>query len=689
MKAVLKRCRTALLYLWVRIPRARVLLTPTVALLATCAVFAPVAAADDTDKYKPAGIGDMMPSPDHPHGQGTLYETYDADVYQLDKQLSDDVLGGDLLDGWLHGVATILMIVLTMIGQAAVVVTSWCFNVVSLPEVESTIGHAIGAAAGPMMKVFLPTAVAVGMFIAWSKHSGQSMLGQLAWVFASAAIATTFLIAPQTWVKGVDNGRQLGASVAMTTIGSGLSGQEVPNMPFKTPEPSWSGKTKDDTVRRATDAVWRTYVATPWCIADLGSVNACEKWGNEVLKHGTDMDAREDYFVDNLDEETVGEEAELWIQGHSPGGRIGVLLASIISAVIFCALVMTLAFATLASLIGALMLLVCGVAFAALWCIPGKPRQWGTQWFEMLIGLVVVSFTSTMLLGTVMVVSVALLSMLPSYGWLMVSALNITTAAMAFQVKGRLDGIVSAGGAQMAGRGILSGVSRLAQMRRMGKLLSPKRGRGDFGDMDRRPAPDSGGSNGPSSSGNSSARTRTHQTRTFPPPPSRPGAGDDYAAQPGTIERLDKTGPEGNDPASARRAKAEIAQRKAGEIGPAPIGPGSPDGGRGPGGPGNPGGGKPGGAGGGGYPTRPGAPRRTGVPEETTAIGDRVIQGTVVRDGAGPANPVGARFRQFPPPAPSPTPATDRAAGSSVARTAVNAPAPQPPRPLPPGPSRN
>ncbi|MER0477026.1 hypothetical protein ABR737_01405 [Streptomyces sp. Edi2] len=690
MKTLLKRFRTVLLYLWVRMPRARALLTPTAALLATCAVFAPFAAADD--KYKPAGIGDLMPSPDHPHGQGTLYEMYDADVYQLDKQLSDSAVGGDLIDGWLHGVGTILMIVLTMIGQAAVVVTSWCFNVVSLPEVEQTISHAIGAAAGPMLKVFMPTAVAVGMFIAWAKRSDQSMLGQLAWVFASAVIATTFLVAPQTWVKGVDHGRQLGSDVAMTTIGSGLSSQGKATMPFKTPEPAWSGKSKDDTIRRASDAVWRTYVATPWCIADLGSINACKKWGNEILKHGTDMDAREDYIIDNIEDE-VGDEAEQWIQGHSPGGRIGVLLLGNVSAVIFCALVITLAFATLASLIGALMLLVCGVAFATLWCIPGKPRSWGVQWFEMLLGLVVVSFTSTMLLGTVMVVSVAMLELLPSYGWLMASALNITTAVMAFRVKGRLDGIVSAGGAQMAGRGILSTLGRMRQMHRMGKLLKPKRA--GFGDMDRHPAPDSGSGSG-STSSRSTTNSRTHQTRTFPPPPSRPGAGGDYAAQPGaggdyaaqpgTIERLDRQGHDGNDPAAARRAKADLAQRKAGEAGPAAIGPGSPDGGRGPGGPGRPGSGTPGS---GGYTVRPGAPPRTGVPEETKAVGDRVIQGTVVKDGAGPANPVGARFRQFPPPPTTSAPAhaAGRAAGSAAGRTSVN-PAGTP-RSLPPGTSRN
>lgn len=400
------------------------------------------------------------------------------------------------------------------------------------------------------------------------------------------------------------------------------------------------------------------------------------------------MEEREDYLRDNMtaDPDSAGREAVNWRQGHTPGGRIGVLIAGNVSAVIFCALVITLAFATLASLIGALMLLVCGVAFATLWCIPGKPRQWGVQWFEMLIGLVVVSFTSTMLLGTVMVVSVAMMSLLPTYGWLMVSALNITTAVMAFRVKGRLDGIVSAGGAQMAGRGVLGAVSRVAQMRRMGKLLGGKPGRG-FGDMDRRSSSNkssdsSGDGSGDSSASGAATHTRTHQSRVFPPPPSRAGAGGDYARQHGTIERLDQPAAGGHDPAAARRTKAEIAQRKAGDAGPAAIGAGprpAAPGSGGPGGAGRPGDGKPAGS---GYAVRPGAPPRAGVPEQSGPPEGRLIQGTVIKKGETPANPVGARFRQYPPAQPAPS--TGQAAGAAASRAAAKpavtrTPASQPP----------
>ncbi|WP_432156094.1 hypothetical protein [Streptomyces sp. bgisy153] len=659
--AWLKRSRYLLLRLWLSLPRLRTLLVPTAGILATLAVFAPAAAADGPDDYKPGGIGDMMPSPFKPPGQGTLFESYNPDVYQLDKQLSDSLTGGDLIDGWLHGFGNLLMSVLSDMGRATVVIVGWCFNVVELPGIEDSISKAIGAAAGPMMQIFLPTAVAVGGFVAWAKRSQASPLGQLAWVAASAAIATTFLVAPATWVKGVDNGRQLGASVAMTTIGAGLSGSDDAAMPFKTPEPQWSSNEKDNTVRRAGDAVWRTYVATPWCIADLGSVKACQRWGDDVVKLGTDMDAREDFLAKTLDTDTVGKEAVKWRQGHTPGGRIGVLIAAIVCCAIFAALAITMAFTTLASLIGALMLLVCGVAFATLWCIPGKPRQWGTQWFEMLLGLVMVSFTSTMLLGSVMVVSVSMMSLLPTYGWLMVSGLNICTAGMAFKVKGRLDGIVSAGGAQMAGRGVLSTLGRMGQARRLRRAITRRR-RGGYGDMDRHPAPDNGGSGRTPDSGNTGSGSpsgsgspddvRSRPTRTFPPPDSHPPAGLPPAApSPGPGG---PTGPAGTGPGGRRRPSTGPRP------GPRPStrGPGRPGSG--------------GGTTAGGYTVRPGAPRRTGPPDPSSRpAGGRVIQGTVINRPAGTGD--GARFRSYPPPPSAPT--RQRPAGQVPPRATGRRPA--------------
>ncbi|GAA3087088.1 hypothetical protein GCM10020000_87310 [Streptomyces olivoverticillatus] len=401
--------------------------------------------------------------------------------------------------------AELLMALLRYVGRAVVVIVQWTFNVTTLPQIEEPISKAIGGAASPMTTMFLPSALAVGAFLAWAKRAQTSPMSQLAWVVASAAIATTFLTAPSTWVKGVDTTREIGSNIAITTVSGGLSGSDDSAMPFKTPEAQWSGNAKNDTLRRASDAVWRTYVATPWCIADLGSIKACQKWGPELVKRGTDMGDREDYIKDAMTRHAAEQEAVEWRQGHNPSGRVAVLIGAIISAVIFAALCIALAFTTLASLIGAMMLLVCGVVFACLWCIPGKPRQWGVSWFETLLGLVLVSFTTTMILGSVLIVSTTMLSMLDpenGFGWLMVSALNIAAAAMGFKVKGKLDGIISVGGAQLVGRGALAAFADRRRASKLRKALrgKNKRNREGFGDMDRH-EPDAYGEDESSGSG--------------------------------------------------------------------------------------------------------------------------------------------------------------------------------------------
>jgi hypothetical protein len=140
-------------------------------------------------------------------------------------------------------------------------------------------------------------------------------------------------------------------------------------------------------LRKSSDAMWRGYVATPWCLAEFGSFEVCKKYGPELLKQGPSKDDRKKWLQDNVTDESVGGDSVKWRQGHSPVQRIMVVLPALIVIVIFAVLVLSLAFASIASLLGALMLLVAGVFFACLWVIPGRPREWGVRWFDQLVGL--------------------------------------------------------------------------------------------------------------------------------------------------------------------------------------------------------------------------------------------------------------------------------------------------------------
>ncbi|WP_199550302.1 hypothetical protein [Streptomyces sp. N35] len=651
-----------------KLPRIRTLMLWFTGVLATMGVLAPAAtAADDSGKYKPGGIGDMMPSPVTPPGAGrTLFESYDPGAYQLDNQLSEKLLGGDLIDGTLNGIAEMLMSILTLIVRATVVATQWCFNAISLPEIEQPLGKAMGAAAAPMVQGILPAALAVGMFIAWMRRAEASPFTQIAWVMASAALATTFLTAPTTWVKGVDEARQAGASVSMTAVNGALAGDGNYAMPFKTKQPaSFSGKAKDDTIRKASDAVWRTYAATPWCIANFGSINACQQWGENVLKKGLDRDARESFIKTETEKAKVGDDADKWMEGHNPGGRIGVLIAALVSAAIFAALVLMLAFTTLATLIGSLMLLFCGVVFACLWCIPGRPRSWGVQWFETLVGLTLVSFVVTMLLGAVMTVSTAMMSLLPTYGWLMVSALNIAAAVMAFQLKGKLEGIVSTSGAALMGRSLLNTTTKVAKpLARFGgkAAAAPGNALNKMANSTPNGAGMAGGVGGGAWGGVSSARVA--KVRTFPPP-SGPVPSTASGPTPAAHGAYATTG--AHVPVPGGVSKSELGQRRhtapAVHGGPTTPLPAT-------------------GAGAGGYAVRSGAPRymshSTPPPPVTPGTGRPVIEGRVVKRVAPET-----RFRTYPPPPRTQTVA--RTVASTAARTAVNtALTGQPLGPLPP-----
>ncbi|MEU7153821.1 hypothetical protein AB0B15_38275 [Streptomyces sp. NPDC045456] len=431
----------------------RTFLVPVMFALTTLMVFAGHAHAADID---PVGIGDLMPSPDSkvPKGQGTLYETYDnPNLWVLDS----DYGTFDVLDPILEGIADICMALTTVIGTACVVVVRWIFQLTSIPPLEEAITKGIGGAAKGLTETLLPSALAVGALVAFVQHrrgGGEGGLSQIAWVLISGVVSISLLTSPQTWVGGVDTARTVGASVTMNAASAGI-GNGSGDFPFKLDhEPKFSGKGRDDALRKSSDAVWRSYVATPWCVAEFGSFEACENHGNELLKQGTDKDKRKQWLKDHVTDKKVGGESVKWRQGHNPVGRIMVTLPALASVILFAALVLMLAFTSLASLLGALMLLLCGVFFACLWVIPGRPRQWGLAWFDQLLARTLESIIATLVLGAVLAVQVACTQMFNEYGWLPTSGLSIAAAIVALKfrsVVAQIVGVTGTSGGSLGG----------------------------------------------------------------------------------------------------------------------------------------------------------------------------------------------------------------------------------------------
>ncbi|MGW6414847.1 hypothetical protein [Streptomyces sp. NPDC055055] len=440
-----------------RLPRLRTLAIPAMLALTTLMVAAGHAHAETID---PVGIGDLLPSPGSPvpDGQGTLYEEYsNPNLWMLDTNYGRT----DVLDPMAETIADICMALIVVIGTAVIVVVEWIFQITSVPELQGALAGTIGGAAKGLSTTLLPAALAVGALIAFAKQregGGGGGLSQLAWVAVSGVVSISLLTTPQVWVDGVDTTRQVGASVALNATAGGISqgGQEHP---FKLGhEPTYTGNGRDDMIRKSSDAVWRSYVAVPWCLAEFGSLEVCEKLGKDVLDQGTSRETRKEWLRQNAGDDDIGRDSKMWHQGHNPLGRIAVTVPALIVLLIFAALVLALAFASLASLIGAMMLLVAGVVFACLWVIPGRPRQWGLRWFDQLLGLTLQSFIATLTLGCVLVVQVVTTKMFSEYQWAPSAGLSIAAALMAFKFRKIIESIVGVSGTSNSPFGAMLGM---------------------------------------------------------------------------------------------------------------------------------------------------------------------------------------------------------------------------------------
>ncbi|MGW0390855.1 hypothetical protein ACWDYJ_08120 [Streptomyces sp. NPDC003042] len=447
-------------------PRLRTVAIPVLFAFTSVMVLAGQAHAEDIN---PVGIGDLFWSPSDgnaPKGGETMYELYDPGRWFIDADLNMF----EAVDGSAHFVASILMALLVIVGLAMTVIVGWVFRFTSIPEMEKAISGMIGGASQSLMEFVLPSCLVVGGFIAFVQHrkgGGGGGLSQIAWVLISGVVSVSLLLSPQSWVSGVDSARQVGASITMTATAEGL-GNGSSDYPFALKnQPKFTENGRDTLLRKSQDSIWRGFVATPWCIAEFGSLEVCQKFGRQVLDQGTNAETRESYINKNVDKEAVGQASVDWVKGDTPVGRIMVLIPAVIVALMFAILLLVLAFTSLAAFLGSLLLLLTGVFFACLWVIPGRPRQWGLAWFDQLLARTLESFIATLVLGAVLSAQTATMQMFGKYGWLPTMGLSIALSVVAFQFRsvlaqifgvrgttgGSIGGMLAARALSMAGKG--------------------------------------------------------------------------------------------------------------------------------------------------------------------------------------------------------------------------------------------
>jgi hypothetical protein len=432
-------------------------------------VTAQVALAADPNQgpTNPTGFADLLPTPDLTHGDTrTLFEQYSPMNYGLDF----DTGLTDTFNMIFNGYAYIVMMYILAITRAAISVGWWLFSFTEVKPLTDATSATIGATGTQLVGWLLPSALAFGAVAAYAQRRATgSALGQLVWVLVAGVLSISFAIAPATWLRGVDGARQIGASAVMTASSDAL-GPTIQS-PIPWPEPGFTGTPRDTLLRKSADASWRGFAVTPWCIAEFGSISACERYGKGMLDVGVSADARKDYVNKVIVPAEGGDDAPTvkWVKGDNPFGRTAVVMLAAIAATLFGFLNIGLAFTALMAFIGALLLLVVGVFFACLWIIPGRPRQWGLNWFEALVGLVLQSFLAMLVFGTALTLVTAVFTLTGPLGWLPVTGLAIVVLIVGFRLRRLLDSLTTmmrpgAGSIMLGGlarRGAMSAVRRV------------------------------------------------------------------------------------------------------------------------------------------------------------------------------------------------------------------------------------
>ncbi|MEU4290997.1 hypothetical protein AB0E63_22460 [Kribbella sp. NPDC026596] len=448
----------------------RRLRTATTVLCISFIITAQVALAADPNQgpTNPTGFADLLPTPDLTHGDSrTLFEQYSPMNYGLDF----DTGISDTFNMIFNGYAYIVMMYILAITRAAISIGWWLFSFTDVKPLTDATAATIGATGTQLVGWLLPSALAFGAVVAYTQRRATgSALGQMVWVLVAGVLSISFAVAPATWLRGVDGARQLGAGAVMTASSDAL-GPTIQS-PIPWPEPGFTGTPKDTLLRKSADASWRGFAVTPWCIAEFGSISACERYGKGMLDVGVSADARKDYVDKVIAPAEGGDDAPTvkWVKGDNPFGRTAVVMLAAIAATLFGFLNIGLAFTALMAFIGALLLLVVGVFFACLWIIPGRPRQWGLNWFEALVGLVLQSFLAMLVFGTALTLVTAVFTLTGPLGWLPVTGLAIVVLIVGFRLRRLLDSLTTmmrpgAGSIMLGGlarRGAMSAVRRIA-----------------------------------------------------------------------------------------------------------------------------------------------------------------------------------------------------------------------------------
>lgn len=432
--------------------------------------------AGDCEETPVMEPGDLIPIKDASEGgPKTLFESYDFSVWFIDSELNGTWID-DGLDNILQAVVMMLWWLLLVIVYATIGIAWWLFGSTDVPGLGDAVNDLMTSANSAMLTWLFPTSLALGAIVVYIKERQARGSGfeQVAWLFVAGALSVGLATDSGVFTNGVDQIRTVGSDMILTVSAGAIDSNNEFPLPYGDDVDYDVNTPEDKMLRQSADSIWRTLVVTPWCLVDFGSIEGCQKYGPLMLEAGNDTEAREDVIFDTIykaegmnggggKESPTGQ----WVKGENNGQRLGMIAMSLVLALVYCVLLLVLGFAALSAIMLTYLLLFAGVFFAALWCIPGKPRQWGVAWAETLLGAIMLTFVALLAFGGVLALLTALWAASAAQGWLVSAFLALVLLLTGFGFRNKLAEIVNArstgaGRAALVGAFMMRGAGRAA-----------------------------------------------------------------------------------------------------------------------------------------------------------------------------------------------------------------------------------
>lgn len=461
---------------------ARLLLTAVVVAIAVMWSGSAAWADDDTaqsGQYEVDGIGSLITVPDLKDNDApTLFETYPAWAYQWDYVDKSGVT--QILDNTVDRNINTLANSTFMQAQSwtlAAIAMSWqTMSFDAYTELGSQLTGAIGTVSNAFVQWLLPSTLAIGALVAWARGSASpaQLATQLGCCLAAGVVVISLATTPEHYVNGINAFRDAGTQ---TAAAAAVGASDGLTEPIEAAAPTFTGTEQNNAMRQMGDAIWRTFIVTPWCQGEFGSIEGCKKHGATVLSKplfSTDAQTRSAYLDSSTFKSAVGEDSEAYatITGHNAPIRLATAITALIAAFIFAVMILVLNCLVAFNLMLALMMLVIGGLFACLWAIPGAPRQWANNWLTLLFNFTVMSFLVQLVLTIVLTVAMAAMRLTSSMGWFTSLILTITAMVASLVLLSHLKRIFQASDTGIASkaRGVLGVAFALSYlMRGMGR----------------------------------------------------------------------------------------------------------------------------------------------------------------------------------------------------------------------------